>query len=413
MLKAAPAVICIVAVSNFALGQVDETAKALLKESGAAIKAVKGVTFDVLRSSDGMGSLKMGGTATITYLRPSNMPHTPGTPTTAVVGAPSFKVIGQVEIPGDGKLDLNLALVDNKTVTFVDNKNKAVYEKPLSVKSDGEKGASRTRQVMLPTILIEAEPYERELRATNISMDEPKIVGGEPCDVVKVQTDNKSTHLIAIAQKDRLPRMYEIARPAGKDVSLINRWELSNVKINNSLTVADLAIKTPEGYKFSKEEAKPVEAAQPPKVTTPARGLPIGTTAPALNLKLAGGGDLKTTDLAGSVTVLGFWSPIIPASSEMGKALQGLLGKIDQKAVKVYGVACRMGSEDEPTVQKWIGDNKVTFRSAIAGDSTAEAFAVVGFPSVVVLDKAGKVSAYFEAIPTVDALKLATDNAAK
>ena len=416
---ALPAIVCVAMPAASLFAQIDETAKKLMTESAEAIKALRGVTFTVAASTEGAGGLKLGGNGTITYLRPATIPHTPGAATPINLATPSFMADAQTEVAVDGKLKFLVALIDNRTVTHVDENEKTVFQRPLAPKTDGDKFVNRVRTVLFPPPLTDAEPYEKEQRATNISVDEPKMIDGEACDVVKVITDNKSEHTIAISQKDRLPRLYQISRPIGKDQSLVRRWEITNFKVDPTLTTTDLAIKTPDGFKFVKEEPKPVEvaasAAAPANrpAAAPAGGLAVGTVAPAFELKLAGGGDLKSADLAGTVTVLGFWSPMIPASNEMAKNMQGLVGKVDGKAVKVFAIACREGSDEEPRVQKLIADNKATFRSAINGDEAAKSFGVRGFPSIAVLGKDGKVAAFFENIPTVDALKSAVDAASK
>lgn len=416
---ALPAIVCVAMPAASLFAQVDDAAKRLMTDSAEAIKALRGVTFTVTASTEGAGGLKLGGSGTITYLRPAAIPHTPGAATAINLATPSFMANAQTEVAVDGKLTIVVALIDNLTVTHVDEKEKTVFERPLTPKTDGDKYVNRVRTVLFPPPVTDAEPYEKEQRATNISVDEPKMIDGEACDVVKVITDNKSEHTIAISQKDRLPRLYQISRPIGKDQSLVRRWEITQVKINPKLTTKDLTIKTPDGFKFVKEEPKPVEvvpsaAAPANKPAAPAAGgLAVGTVAPAFDLKLAGGGDLKSSDLAGTVTVLGFWSPMVQASTEMAKNMQGLIGKVDAKAVKVFAIACREGSDEEPRVQKLIADAKASFRSAINGDEAAKSFGVRGFPSIAVLGKDGKVAAFFENIPTVDALKSAVDAAGK
>ncbi len=417
---ALPAIVCVAMPAASVFAQVDDAAKKLMTESAEAIKALRGVTFTVSASTEGAGGLKLGGTGTITYLRPATIAHTPGAATAINLATPSFMADAQTEVAVDGKLKFLVSLIDNQTVTHIDEKEKIVFQRPMAPKTDGDKYVNRVRTVLFPPPLTDAEPFEKEQRATNISVDEPKMVDGEACDVVKVVTDNKSEHTIAISQKDRLPRMYQISRPIGKDQSLVRRWEITKVKVDPKLTVKDLEIKTPDGFKFVKEEPKPVEvapsAAAPavkPAAAPAAGGLAVGTVAPAFELKLAGGGDLKSADLAGTVTVLGFWSPMIPASNEMAKNMQGLVGKVDGKAVKVFAIACREGSDEEPRVQKLIADSKASFRSAINGDEAAKSFGVRGFPSIAVLGKDGKVAAFFENIPTVDALKSAVDAAGK
>jgi thiol-disulfide isomerase/thioredoxin len=412
----APAIVCIAAAPLFA--QVDEQAKTLLKESGAAIKSLKGVTFTVTANTQGAGGMTLGGNATITYLRPASIAHTPGSATPVNLASPTFMAEGMSEVATEGKLNIRVALVENQMVTWIDEAAKTVFQKPLMPKTDGDKFVNRVRTVLFPPPVLEAEPFEKELRATKISIDEPQMIGGEACDVVKIITDNKSEHTVAISQKDKLPRVYQISRPVGNNQSLVRRWEVSNVKLNAAATAKDITLKTPDGFKFVKEEAKPVEtAATAPKApATPAvaqGGLAVGTVAPALDLKLAGGGDLNATTTAGSVTVLGFWSPLVPASAEMAKSLQGLSGKVDAKSVKIFAVACREGSDEEPRVQKFIADNKLTIRSALNGDTAATGFNVRGFPSVAVLNKEGKIAAFFESIPSVDALKAVVDAASK
>lgn len=418
----APAIVCVAAAPLFA--QVDEQAKTLLKDSAAAIKALKGVTFEVTATTQIPGGMSLGGKGKITYLRPASIAHTPGAATPTNLASPTFLAEGNSDVAGEGKLNFRVALVENQTVTWIDEKEKTVFQKPLMPKTDGEKAVSRVRTVLFPPPILEAEPFEKELRATNITIDEPQVVDGEPCDVVKIITDNKSEHTVAISQKDKLPRLYQTNRPlnntkpAGEAQSVVRRWELSGVKVNTSATVKDITLKTPDGFKFVKEEPKPAEtAASAPKgpgaASVAQGGLAVGTVAPALDLKLAGGGDLNAASTAGAVTVLGFWSPLVPASAEMAKNLQGLSGKVDSKAVKIFAIACREGADEEPRVQKFIADNKLTIRSALSGDTAATGFGVRGFPSVAVLNKEGKIAAFFESIPSVDALKAVVDAASK
>jgi len=392
----------------------DDQAKALLTESGAAIKALSGLTFTVQATTDGVGSMKLGGNATITLLRPANIAHTPGAPTAINLVTPTFTVDGNTEVAVDGAMRLRLTVVDNTTISYLDDKEKILHIKPANIKGEGDKFVNRARTVLFPPPLLEAEPFEKELRATKISVDEPKVIDGEPCDVVRISNDNKTEITIAIAQKDKLPRLYQTSRPISKDNALTRRWEISKVKVSPELTAVALTLKTPDGYKIQKEEPKPIAttpAAQRPIATQ--GGLAVGTAAPDFSLKLAGGGDLKLADQKDSVTVLTFWSPTVAASNEAARNVQKAMSGLDAKTHKAFAIACREGSDEEPRVQKFLGDNKISFRSAINGDETASAFNVRGFPSIVVLDKAGKVSGFFESVPSVDALRLAIETAAK
>ncbi|MCA3005754.1 MAG: TlpA family protein disulfide reductase [Planctomycetaceae bacterium] len=403
----APAALVFV-LSGTAVGQVDEAAKAMLVDSAKAISGLQGLTFTGKRTTEGVGGMKLGGEARVTFLRSESQlsPGGGGSPATMALHAK-----GKAELAGEPETTFEASIYKGQAM-WADAEKKTVFQRPFAPNNDGNKHLGRVRQIILPAPLLDSEPFAKEIRARKITMGEAKEIRGEACNVIVVEVEpEKVFHTIAISVADNLPRMYEISRViGGANSRVVLRWEMFDLS-TDAIKPEALTVPTPDGWKFDKQEAAvPTITPAATAPSAPAGGLPAGTAAPALDLKLAGGGKLTGEEIKGSVAVLGFWSPMVKASADMGKSLQAVAEQ--NKDVKVFAIAAR-DDGDEPLAQKWIADNKLSIRSAVGGDATAEAFNVRGFPSVVVLNKDGKVAAFFEAAPTAEALKAAVEAAGK
>lgn len=374
---------------------IDPAAKALLDESVAAIKNLKSLRYNVKRDTVGMGEqMRIGLNGRVLWIRPTG----PGN---------FYHFKGITDLVIEGETSQTLSIFGTSRVIYIDEATKTVYDEPMSKEAVGFKWVSRLRDLAIPAFLTEATPLEREQRARQISFGEPREIHGELCTVLNLVIEaNKFESVLAISNVDKLPRLLERRRIEGP-MRIGPTWELWDVS-TTPVEPKDLEIPTPEGYTLKKVEAPTPGQAQPAKgaSATPAGGLPVGSPVPAFSVSTADGKAFTQDALKGKATVLGFWQPQVTASLDMAKNLQALADATKDQNVQVLGVACREGG-DAQGASSFFASNGFNYGSLVSADALADMMIVRGFPSIAVINADGKVAAFFEGTPSLDALRQA------
>jgi thiol-disulfide isomerase/thioredoxin len=115
-----------------------------------------------------------------------------------------------------------------------------------------------------------------------------------------------------------------------------------------------------------------------------------GKPAPALSLPLLGGG--KASLPQGKVTVVDFWATwCAPCRSSMPR-LQSLWAEYRQKGLELYSVDTDDPAPDrDAQVRAFLSSNGLSFPVALDDGTASEAFRVGSLPTMLLLDRSGRV----------------------
>ncbi len=414
--------------------QVDEQAKAILLESAAAIKALKGATYTGSRSLEGQSQFTMKTDGEVKFIRNEASPSTS-----------ALWVKGRMTPPMQAERDVLAAFAEGVAV-WADYNNNVVLERK-AVAPDTVQDVKRVKDQLIPDVFFEREPYEKMLRTPEITLVGVEEVNGEKCQVIKtwnapVQRGAK----IAVSMNDRLPRRLEFLSgfKGAKDGMASFTLNITNLKLAPGLTPADLKVETPAGFSRRADEVKKADVkpesnvpfprppgmkegqtptptptpaadagqapppAQKAKPTGVAGGFPPGTVAPAWVLKGADGSEQKLAGHSGKVVVMAFWGPLFTQSKAANQTLDEVAKAVSGKNVSTYSVVCRDPGKRANDLMKQWGS---TVPLLLEGDQTAKDYQVQGYPSFVVINGEGKIAAFFQGATGKDALLAAVDAA--
>lgn len=390
-------------------------ARALIEAAAKKLADNKGITYTVEHEYAGAG-LSIGGKGNIKFLR-GDAP---------VDQNSSFAGTGVLNVPMLEDGNFNLASIQGKVVQWIDDKRKALVERPTKIEPvpQGVSQAGNVRSLLIPPFLMEVAPFTEELRTTQVgdAMQGLKMeilrdedMDGVKCAVIRIELKAGTTErVIAIGRDDKLPRFYEQARtPGGGRIARF--WKLSKVSLHSDWTHDGLRLKAPEGY--ATDIQAPVAAAPaavndlPPKPPEPSAvptgGPQIGQILPAL-IGSVNGAAFDAAQLKGKPAIIVFWSPLFPASEGVIRAASAAAGD----AAHLVGVACRTSPATGLLNMdaKQLGDKFTAWggKGTLLSDADASiaAFSVRGFPTTVVVNGEGRVAGVFEG--SVKAEDLAT-----
>jgi Peroxiredoxin len=116
-----------------------------------------------------------------------------------------------------------------------------------------------------------------------------------------------------------------------------------------------------------------------------------GKAAPSVgNLKTIDGKTVSLEGYRGKVVVMDFWATWCPPCREAIPSLKSVHGKYGKKGVVVLGVS----NEEKSTVAPFAKKNNMTYTVVAdpsGGNKALEAYGVQGIPTLLVIDKKGKV----------------------
>jgi hypothetical protein len=238
------------AVPAAPVGHVDPAAKKALEEASEAVKNLGPCTFTVKMGTEGLGNFAFESNMKVKLIRGKTK------------GTDSYQMIGDFKSPGgkEGDTKVHAAMLEGKTGEWIDDdpKVKTLFIRPTK---GGPKSEVLTR-TMTPSkafdiVFLDPEPFKAELAAPDLTMEKDATVNGEECQVVKATLQGGSAYrLVYISALDRLPRKYEQFMGKPDQKQQIRRFEIKDLT-DAKLTVEDLRLKAPDGYKTDKVDAPP------------------------------------------------------------------------------------------------------------------------------------------------------------
>jgi peroxiredoxin/outer membrane lipoprotein-sorting protein len=159
----------------------------------------------------------------------------------------------------------------------------------------------------------------------------------------------------------------------------------SDIKLNPSITAATFdTTAASKGQKVTDMSAEMGGNGQPP--------VPLGSTAPPLTVTpVAGGAPVTLDSLRGKPVLIDFWATWCPPCRESLPHTQDIFKDLGSKGLQVMTV-----SDEKPeTITAFLKKNNYTFPAfRDEGDKVTRAYGVSGIPTVVIIDKDGKLQSY-------------------
>jgi peroxiredoxin/outer membrane lipoprotein-sorting protein len=165
--------------------------------------------------------------------------------------------------------------------------------------------------------------------------------------------------------------------------SMTTTEEYKNIKVDAAIADKEFVISVPAGQKVLEMPAMPSESSAPP--------LPVGSPAPEFTLTGLDGKSLKLSNLRGKVVLIDFWATWCPPCRKGLPETQKIHDEFSSKGLSVLAVS----SEDKATVSEFVKKNSYHFPAYLDPNSRAnDAYKVEAIPTVVIIDKEGKLAAY-------------------
>ncbi len=244
---------------------------------------------------------------------------------------------------------------------------------------------------LAPLKFLGNEAYTEEMHAIGVEYIGMERAGGVECHVVKVNYDNqgRQSAKLFICKDDFLARRIE--RPLRIASSSTDPFpntmlvfSVEKLRINPSIDSAVFSLDCPSGF----DKQPFVDAATvTPKPMGP---FGVGWDAPDWTLKDGDGKEVSLKSLRGNVVVLDFWATWCGPCKMAMPSIQKLHEKFKDKPVRVYGVNCWekvAGSGPMDYVKKM----KFTYGQLLEGTTVANNYQVHGIPTIVAIDKKGKI----------------------
>lgn len=395
------AALSLTAMVSTAHAQVDESAKAILVESAKAIRDCKGITFNSKRSATGVLKELIDSSGSVKLLR------------TADNNAAMVLIDGRIKQPG--KTDRKMNMMSNGSIAqWLDWDKNLLFERSMAEReADVE---FKVAQQILPAVFVEAQPFDKELRAAKIQRVGNQKIGEEMCEVIEVSTNASSNVTWAISAIDRLPRKVTQTSGTG-DQAISMMLEISDLK-SAPLTAKDFDLAMPTNFtKDLKKVTPPAQAVDPNATATapierPVLGLAPATALPAFSVTDANGQTITNESLkGGGYTVLHFFGSSFKASTNGLEDLQALSDSMKDKNVKIVGMACRESSDT--AAAELFQKRSISYTLVPKADGVLGDMKVVGFPSYYIVKPDGTVAAFLQGAQTRNQLEQAIQDAMK
>lgn len=414
---------------------IDPAARAVLEASAEAIRARTGLEYRA----------EVGGTSSLGQLAPP--PRGSATVTLARVAETAGGMAGVVRSVGEGldsakpqaPLEAFAVVYGPQRTISMDLAAQRVIDRPQKFATLAGNTAN-VAQTSIMFDLVAERPYDRPLsRAATMALTGQEVVGGVACDVVKVSYPKRqpgdpkveafglgpgvlatsSTYSIGI--EDRLPRRVVHEQNAENLIILTFSTEITGLVIDPpGLTPESLDLPLPPGFlrttiasatsatRPGRSPASPPNRPDQPAEVAPAQtpaaapaqpaapAAPADPPAPPFELVTPNGRTYNLNSQAGRVTVLYFWGTWCPPCAEISPLVSKMIATFRGEPVDVLGVAVRERDAEAPASE--IEENGYAFTLAHdpdgpAGSAAARAFRIRRFPSIVVIDQAGRIVA--------------------
>lgn len=299
-----------------------------------------------------------------------------------------FDLKGEARRPADAKPYSLATAFDGATVRSIRENEKKVLEAGWEQADEPlHDGAGWTLTWLARWKPLVSDQFASTEGAPPTRFEGEALVEGEMCDVVYVDYSDRSPDLFDawwyIARSDSLPRRVDLhfIDTGQGDGFVIST--LSQLKVNEPIEKAALALATPEGYTVKTFE-DPARRAAAPRPSGPAPGTP----APEWSLKDASGKEHTLAGYKGKVVVLDFWATWCGPCRVAMPAIQAIHEKYAEKGVAVLGMNC--WESGDPA--KYMTEQKFTYGLLLKADEAAAAYGVSGIPAIFVIGKDGKIA---------------------
>lgn len=291
------------------------------------------------------------------------------------------------------------------TVEWVDTEAKKVMERTLPEARKAKPVASASLARF--DELTNAQPFKKELEASDYAIEERAQVGGVECDVVLATVNNGRLRVRWwLGAEDHLPRKSEALLSGADAGSRIN--ELTGLRAGqkrDEIAPADLRVPIPEGFTEDRvvPAAKPVVVPPTPENHEPggvAPSKPSAEVAPAkpsapqlrmapeFELTNAAGAKVSLATLRGKVAIAEFAGTWSLGVGEARRDFQALLDRYKGQALVGVSFAVRERSKDAAIDEYRQGG--FTFDLLLEADTFAKSFGVSGFPSYALIGPEGE-----------------------
>lgn len=296
-----------------------------------------------------------------------------------------------------------------ETQRWIDHAQKKVFDMVPARAMGARSPAYSGSKMLLPTELMEPQPFKNEFEAEELALLPAEEVGGVQCDVIEVSypkpeggsrsnTGKPQQIKLFIGQEDHL--LHRVERVNGADsFRMVVVLEFSDWKTGVPLSDKDFELEVPEGYELM--EAKPVVSTVRPTNARPAPGVikpaereehatELGEQfepAPDFSFVLASGEQVTLESLRGTTAVLYFWGTWCLECRDFNPLVSKLAAEVKEQPVRVFGLAVR--ERNPASAKDLVTLRDYQFEVAPEAAETAGTFRVVYYPTFVVIDPAG------------------------
>lgn len=225
----------------------------------------------------------------------------------------------------------------------------------------------------------------RSLRTEKLEVGDTSV----ECLVVEVELEEqdpveKRVRTYWIDQKRHLVlKLVQFDNLSGEDANTLETeitTTFRRVDINPSIPDSSFVFKPPA-------DAKEVEAFRQPRPAA----IETGSEAADFQLKDLEGREIKLKSLRGNVVLLNFWASWCgPCRLEM-PVIEKLHQQFHGKGLRVFGV----NDEDIDTIREYVAEHEYSFPTLVDTDQQAiRLYRIRGIPTMVVIDREGKIAQY-------------------
>lgn len=376
----------------------EEDPNAVLDASRAAIAELEGFTASFDMRGDGSDMIK------------STMPSMKGQ---LVFGehpeyARSIRMYGSARDKADGETSAIDILRSNEVLVWVDMKEQTINEYPADSTA---RGIPTSAKLMMFDMLLDEDPYGRRLdQAESIAIEAQEQVGGELCDVVRIDyaqqpraagrsrsvQANYTSARFFISTTDHLPRRIDHITDGGM-IKFRMITELTNL-VAVKPSDEQISVNRLDGFTLNShlDTGKPEEAK--PSTDTPVTkpienpDTPVGQRlprAPGFEFTDIDGVKVNNASQSGRVTVLYFHGSWCLPCRDTSPLVSNLAESFASQDVDVFAVAVR--ERDPGAVRNEFRAAGSSGRLVLNADAIASKFRVRLYPTIVVVNKAGEI----------------------